>query len=499
VVASAAKASDSASAGGLTRRICRITDDPGTNHHMLLGTGVPPQDPVQLRTQLAAVAALLEDQTSAVERLRAERDSLCAERDAVQAERDTAAAEIDKLRLMIRQLLRAQYGRRSETLDPDQLQLGLEEVEQSLATAQAPAPATPKTAGERKPAQPNRGALPPHLPRYEVVVDVADKSCPCCGGPLHVIGEDVSEMLDPGLRRGRLVPAQYRVKVIRRPRYGCRGCESAVVQAPAPERPLTGGIATEAVLAQVLVAKYSDHLPLYRQAQIFARHGIDLDRSTLAGWVGGACWWLRPLSELLLGTILSSPKIFADDTPVPVLDPGRGRTKTGRLWAYARDDRPWGGPAPPAVAYVYSENRQGAHPRNHLAGFAGILQVDGYTGFDRIAGEHPAGVVQLAFLLGACAAQILRLLSGDRLGPREGGDCGRGTAPHRRDLRHRGAHPRPAARRATTYPPSRNQALGRSTEDLARSGARTDLGQIGSGRRHPLRVAALAGAHPLPR
>jgi RHS repeat-associated protein len=127
--------------------------------------------------------------------------------------------------------------------------------------------------------------------------------------------------------------------VIRRPRYRCRGCESTVVQAPAPERPLTGGMASEALLAQVLVAKYSDHLPLYRQAQIFARHGIDLDRSTPANCVGRACWWLRPLAELLLGSILSSPKIFADDTPVPVLDPGRGRTKTGRLWSYARDDQ----------------------------------------------------------------------------------------------------------------------------------------------------------------
>ena len=364
---------------------------------MLQGATLSPQDPAQLQARLAAVTTLLEDQTSTVERLRAERDSLRVERDAIQAARDTAAAEVDKLQLMIRQLLRAQYGPRSEKLDPDQLQLGLEEVEQSLGIAQAPAPARTKTPGERRPAQRNRGALPPHLPRYEVVVDIDDKSCPCCGGPLHVIGEDVSEMLD-------VVPAQYRVKVIRRPRYGCRGCESAVVQAPAPERPLTGGIATEAVLAQVLVAKYSEHLPLYRQAQVFARHGIDLDRSTLANWVGRACWWLRPLADLLLGTILSSPQIFADDTPVPVLDPGRGRTKTGRLWAYARDDRPWQGPSPPAVVYLYSENRQGAHPRSHLAEFAGVLQVDGYSGFDRLAGDHPKGAVKLAF----CWAHVRR-------------------------------------------------------------------------------------------
>src|SRR5271169_4844712 len=352
---------------------------------MLSGAAIPLQDPAQLQARLTAVTAFLEDQTGTVEQLRAERDSL-------RAERDTATAEIDKLRLMIRQLLRAQYGRRSEKLDPDQLQLGLEEVEQSLGTVQAaPAPAATKTPEQRPPAQRNRGALPPHLPRYEIIVDIDDKSCPCCGGPLHVIGEDVSEMLD-------VVPAQYRVKVIRRPRYGCRGCEAAVVQAPAPERPLTGGIATEAVLAQVLVAKYSEHLPLYRQAQVFARHGIDLDRSTLANWVGRTCWWLLPLAELLLGTILSSPKIFADDTPVPVLDPGRGRTKTGRLWSYARDDRPWQGRLPPAVAYVYSENRQGVHPRSHLASFTGVLQVDGYTGFNAL------GSVELAF----CWAHVRR-------------------------------------------------------------------------------------------
>jgi transposase len=222
------------------------------------------------------------------------------------------------------------------------------------------------------------------------VVDVEDKACPCCGGSLHVIGEDRSEMLD-------VVPAQYRVKVISRPRYGCRACEGAVIQAPAPERPIDGGLATEALIAQVLVAKYADHLPLYRQAQIFARQGIELDRSTLGNWVGRACWWLEPLYERLLARILGSTKIFADDTPLPVLDPGRGRTKTGRLWAYAVDDRPWNGPTPPIVAYVYAEDRKGERPAAHLAGFAGILQVDGYGGFKRLAGDGPSGQVRLAF------------------------------------------------------------------------------------------------------
>ena len=193
------------------------------------------------------------------------------------AERDAAQAEIEKLRLLIRQLQRGQFGRRSERLDPDQLQLGLEDLEQTAAAAEAAQEevaarsSTPRTPRVRRR---NLGALPAHLPRVEVLVDVEDKSCPCCGGALHVIGEDTSEMLD-------IVPAQLRVKVIRRPRYGCRACEEAVVQAPAPERPITGGMATEALLAHVLVAKYADFLPLYRQAQIFARQGIELDRSTL--------------------------------------------------------------------------------------------------------------------------------------------------------------------------------------------------------------------------
>ena len=360
---------------------------------MLADASEPLPNPVQLQARLTALMSMLEAQNGAVERLRVERDTF-------RAERDTANAEVEKLQLIIKQLTRSRYGAQSEKLDSDQLQLVLEEVEQSLGAARAvvsESPTDEKATVERKPPQRNRGALPAHLPRVEIVIDVEDKRCPCCGGAMHVIGEDVAEMLD-------VIPALYRVKVIRRPRYGCRGCESAVVQAPAPERPLTGGMATEALLAQVLVAKYSDHLPLYRQAQIFARNGIDLDRSTLANWVGRACWWLRPLAELLLGTVLSSPKIFADDTPVPVLDPGRGRTKTGRLWSYARDDRPWQGPPPPAVAYVYSENRQGVHPRSHLAEFTGVLQVDGYTGFNRLTGDRPAGAVELAF----CWAHVRR-------------------------------------------------------------------------------------------
>ena len=181
-------------------------------------------------------------------------------------------------------------------------------------------------------------------------------------GALHRIGEDVAERLD-------IVPAQFRVLVVRRPKYACRACEDVVVQAPAPARLIEGGLPTEATVAQVLVSKYADHLPLYRQAQIYARQGIDLDRSTLADWVGRAAFLLRPVHERLLDKLKASPKLFADETTAPVLDPGRGRTKTGQLWAYARDDRPWGGTDPPGVAYVYAPDRKAERPIAHLAGF----------------------------------------------------------------------------------------------------------------------------------
>ena len=206
---------------------------------------------------------------------------------------------------------------------------------------------------KRRASRPNRSRrkpLPDHLPREDVRLDIDSRICACCGGALHAIGESVSEMLD-------WVPAQLRVIRITRPKYACRAC-GTVAQAPAPERPIAGGLATPALLAQVLVSKYCDHTPLYRQSQIFARHGVDLPRSTLAGWVGGACWWLEALHERLAKNVFASDHLFADDTPVPVLDPGRGRTKTGRLWVYAREQRAWSGPEPPAAVYVYRAGPQ---------------------------------------------------------------------------------------------------------------------------------------------
>jgi transposase len=295
----------------------------------------------------------------------------------------------ERLVQIIRELQRHRFGRRAETLPEDQLLLALEDIE--LTEAGAAAEAEQKSPAERaaatKKRRTNRGALPAHLPRIETIVDVEDKACPCCKGELHLIGEDVSERLD-------IIPAQFRVLVVRRPKYACRSCEDGVIQSPAPSRLIEGGMPTEATVAHVIVSKYADHLPLYRQAQIYERQGIRLDRSTLADWVGRAAFHLRPIHDRILAHLRSSTKLFADETRAPVLDPGRGRTKTGQLWAYARDDRPWGGSDPPAVAYVYAPNRKAEQPIAHLADFKGVLQVDGYAGYRALAEK---GYVQLAF------------------------------------------------------------------------------------------------------
>ena len=298
-------------------------------------------------------------------------------------------ARNERLVQIIKEMQRHRFGRRAESLPEDQMLLALEDVEQTEAcdaarTESQSAAARAEAARRRRR---NRGALPAHLPRIETLVDIDDKTCPCCKGELHRIGEDVSERLV-------VVPAQFRVLVTRRPKYACRACEEGVTQAPAPARLIEGGLPTEATVVHVLVSKYADHLPLYRQAQIYARQGIDLDRSTLADWVGRAAWHLQPLHERLLEHIRASTKIFADETTAPVLDPGRGRTKTGQLWAYARDDRPFGGADPPIAVYVYAQNRKSEQPLAHLAGFAGVVQVDGYAGYRALARRNS---VQLAF------------------------------------------------------------------------------------------------------
>jgi transposase len=323
---------------------------------------------------------------------RAERDAAIARCDTAIAERDHALSQMDRLRHLLRQLQRAQFGRRSEKLDPEQLLLAIEDIEQAHAGDEA-AEDKKDPAGARKRAdkrRADRGALPAHLPHIDVTIAPEDTNCPCCRAPMHVIGEETSKRLD-------VVPAQFRVIVTHRPKYACRACTDGVVQAPAPERLIKGGLPTEAMVAFVLVAKYAWHLPLYRQTQMLLAQGIDIKRAVLAFWVGYAAAELHPLWLRLREIILTAGKIAVDETTAPVLDPGRGRTKKGFFWAIARDDRPWGGTDPPAVAYTYAPGRGAVHALKLLDGYRGIVQCDGYAAYKTIANAASGEAITLAF------------------------------------------------------------------------------------------------------
>ena len=337
-----------------------------------------------------------------LEALRTLVSSLSSERDAAIEECRRVREQNDRLHHLLRQLQRAQFGRRSEQLDREQMQLALEDIETSIAEqdAQEDKKDTAETPADphRKKRRANRGSLPAHLPRIDVTLAPESAVCPCCYGTMHVIGEDTAERLD-------VIPAQYRVIVTHRPQYACRACEQAVVQAPAPERLIRGGLPTEAMVAAVLVAKYAWHLPLYRQSQMLLSQGIAIERATLAYWVGYAAAELKPLHLRLRELILGSAKIAVDETVAPVLDPGRGRTKKGYFWAIARDDRPWGGTDPPAVAYTYAPGRGAVHGLKLLESYRGIVQCDGYAAYKNIAEDARTGA---AITLAFCWAHLRR-------------------------------------------------------------------------------------------
>jgi len=301
---------------------------------------------------------------------------------------------IGSLRLQLARLRRQQFGRSSERLaaEADQLELALEDLEAEAGGAGPWAAADDNGHAALAKGKPARRPLPEHLPR-DVVEHPPPGACPACGGSLRPLGEDATEILD-------WMPGRFRVVRHVRPKCSCRAC-GAICQAPAPSLPVARGRAGAGLLAHVLVAKYADHLPLYRQAEIMAREGVELNRSTLADWVGQCAMLLRPLVDALARHVMRGCVLHADDTPVPVLAPGAGKTRTGRLWAYVRDERPWSGPAPPAVLYRYSPDRKAEHPRAHLAGFRGTLQADGYAGFD---GLYEGGRVVEA----ACWAHVRR-------------------------------------------------------------------------------------------
>ena len=305
-------------------------------------------------------------------------------------------SEIEHLKLLIAKLRRMQFGRKSEKLERqiEQLELKLEELQSEKGlTANAHEFAAEASSNFRASAKPARQPLPEHLPREVKTYVSGEGTCSECGGRLRKLGEDVSEILE-------YVPARFKVIRHVRPKLSCAGCER-IVQAAAPSRPIERGLAGPRLLAHVLVSKYCDHQPLYRQAEMYAREGVELERSTLADWVGGTSRLLQPLVEALSRHVLAANKLHADDTPVPVLAPGNGKTKTGRLWTYVRDDRPAGDSGPAAVWFAYSSDRKGEHPRQHLRRFRGTLQADAYAGFHHL---YEGGLIQEA----ACWAHVRR-------------------------------------------------------------------------------------------
>jgi len=325
-------------------------------------------------------ASLIAAYDEEIRRLEAELD---AQRQALseQAEElDSRSARIEHLKLMVEKFRHMMFGRKSEklVLKLEQMEFELEEDETTQAEAEA-LDERLSPAKEAKP-RPERKPLPEHLKREEVIHKPDTDCCPDCGGGLRHFGDDVSEQLE-------YVPESFKVIRHMRPKFTCTGCDR-VIEAPAPSRPIERGLAAPSLLAHVIVSKYADHLPLFRQSEIYARQGVEISRSTMAGWVGAASDLLGPLVDAIGKHVFAGRKLHADDTPMPVLAPGNGKTKTGRLWTYVRDDRPAGEQAAPAVWFAYSEDRRGEHPRHHLKNFTGALQADAYAGFHHLYGNH---------------------------------------------------------------------------------------------------------------
>jgi len=336
---------------------------------MSLGTHDLPDDITQLKAMVLASRAALEGREAELHN----RDLL-----------------IEKLRHQLAGLRRHRFGARSEALD--QLELTLEAEEIARAAEQPPAAHYTATVPNNAKDKPKRRPLPDHLPREEILLS-APEACTACGGKLKPVGEDVTEELE-------YIPGRFVVNRIVRPRLACACCET-FHQAPLPSRPIERGRPGPGLLAHVLVNKYADHLPLYRQSQIFARDRVDLDRSTLAGWVGASTALLEPLADAIGRHVLAGQAIFGDDTPVKLQSPGMGKTKTARLWAYGRDERPWGGKAAPAAWYRFSTDRKGERPAEHLKTFTGWMHADGYAGFEEL---YRSGAIREV----ACMAHIRR-------------------------------------------------------------------------------------------
>jgi transposase len=350
---------------------------------------LPDLDQLDFRELKTLILTLHEQVFSNQKQLTTQQEEILSQREQL-ASRD---AEIEHWKLLIAKLRRMKFGRSSEKREAqiEQLELRLDELE--IRRRKETAAVEPSMPASIAAARPVRRPLPDHLPREVRKCPPKQEACPDCGGKLKHLGEDVSEILE-------YVPASLKVIQYVRPKLACAGCDR-IVQAPAPSRPIERGLAGPGLLAHVLVSKYCDHLPLYRQSQIYARWGVELERSTLAEWVGGSSELLAPLVEALRRHVMAAGKLHADDIPVPVLAPGLGKTKTGRLWTYVRDDRAAGDSNPAAVWFAYSPDRKGEHPQTHLQNFTGTLQADGYAGFDQV---YATGRIQEA----ACWAHVRR-------------------------------------------------------------------------------------------
>jgi len=353
-------------------------------------------DPARLAALPADLRALFSAQEAMLEAERRRADNERTARLHVENELAASKQIVDRLELLVKEYERARFGKRSEKFNPDQMQLVLEDIEIAIAEVQERqddrARRTGTVPSSRRTSRAAR-AFPAHLLHIERVIEPKSLECPCGCGRMVRIGEDRSRRLD-------VMAAQYRVVETVRPRYACaKGC-TGVAQAPAPAHLVEGGIPTEALLAQVAVAKFSEHMPLYRQSQVLARHGILIDRAVLADWMGTVAFHLAPLVERMSVVMKQSGRLFMDETRAPVLDPGRGRTKTGYLWAVLRDDRGHGGADPPIVIYHYAPGRSGEHAERILNGFNGVLQVDGYQGYHRLA--RPARQGGAPLQLAAC-------------------------------------------------------------------------------------------------
>ena len=380
---------------------------------------------------------------------------------------------IEKLKYTIAKLRHEQFGQSSERgALLDQLELQLCRAGGGCRRGRGGGAAGGSAASETRRSQvrsferrkPARRPLPEHLPRERIVYP-APSACPCCGGALHKLGEDVTETLE-------LVPRQWKVIQHVREKFSCRACE-AITQPPAPSHPIARGRAGPGLLAHVLFAKYGLHLPLNRQSATYAREGIELDVSTLADWVGAAAATLMPLVEAIRAHVFAAERIHADDTTVPVL--AKGKTRTGRLWTYVRDDRPFGGPDPPAAVFFYSRDRGGEHPEQHLAGYAGLMQADAYAGFNRLyeAGRKPGPIVEAA-----CWAHARRKFF-DLARLNKAPIAHRGGRAHRRAVRHRARDQRPAAagapaRAQRAQPTARHRAGGLAARAARKLSAKSE-------------------------